>query len=124
MAQAFHLHGQITDRQVGDEPMTYGGHRLAHNVLVDNANPDQYQGEPSAVTNQVSLPDGWQLNRLTLELQIGEIPPLEREPAFRELIPRDFFGVERQADATAAGPFATTPPEETSLHLWRGRVAR
>jgi len=38
--------------------MTYGGHYVANNLLVGNAKADEFRGEPSVVTNHVTLASG------------------------------------------------------------------
>jgi hypothetical protein len=120
--ESFHLHGRITDRRVGSEPMTYGAHYVANNLSVGNAKPDTFRGEPSIVTNHVSLAGGLRLNRESLELRVEEALALEREPALVAPVRRDFFGVERSRTSTAVGPFAATPAKGSSVSVWRGRV--
>ena len=120
--EGFHLHGQITGRRVGSEPMTYGGHYLANNLLVGNAKPDEFRGEPSLVTNHLTLAGGLSLNLERLELRCDDALALEREPAFVAPVRRDFFGIERSRNSTAAGPFAASPAKGSTLRLWRGTV--
>ena len=104
--------------------MTYGNHQVANNLSVANSKPDEFRGDPSLVTNQVSLPGGFQLNRETLELRCETNVVLERTPAFVDLIARDFFGAERRGTATSVGPFATTPAQGSALRLRRDPVSR
>jgi hypothetical protein len=120
--EAFHLHGKITDRRVGSEPMTYGGHYVANNLLVGNAKTDEFRGEPSVVTNHVTLAGGIRLDRERLELRIEEALALERGPAFVAPVRRDFFGNERGRTSSVAGPLAATPPKGSTVRLWRGPV--
>ncbi len=119
---AFHLHGKITDRQVGGAPMTYGDHYVANNLIVDNAKPDEFRGEPSIITNLVALADGIRLDPETFELEIGVDLDSEGMGAFLEAAQRDFFGIERNSARVMAGPFAQPPAKGTSLRLWKGTV--
>ena len=120
--EAFHLHGKITDRRVGKEPMTYGEHYVANNLIIGNAKADEFRGEPSIVTNHVSLTGGLRLDRESLALRTDETLALEREPAFVAPVRRDFFEVERSRTSTAVGPFAGTPAKGSAIQLWRGSV--
>jgi alpha-L-fucosidase len=120
--EAFHLHGKITNRRVGGAPMTYGAHFVANNLMVGNARADQFGGEPSVVTNHVSLTDGLRLNRETLELRVEEALALERMPASVAPLPRDCFEIERGRISTAVGPFAATPAKGSTIRLWRDTV--
>jgi hypothetical protein len=91
--------------------------QVANNLLVGNAKPDEFRGEPSVVTNHVSLAGGIRLNKETLELRIEEVPTLEREPAFVAPVRHDFFSHERSRTVTAVGPFAATPAKGSIVRL-------
>ncbi|MHC1767114.1 MAG: alpha-L-fucosidase [Verrucomicrobiia bacterium] len=115
--EAFQLHGKITDRQVHGEPMTYGNHLVANNLILGNAKPDEFRGEPSVVTNPLALADGIRLNQDTLELRIEEVPVLEREPVYVAPITHDLFSRERSRTPAAVGPFAATPAKGSVVQL-------
>lgn len=119
---AFHLHGKITDRRVGGQAMTYGDHRVLNNLAVANEKPDSFGGQPSDIVNHLALPDGIQLDRESLELQVATELDLTRQSARVEAIRRDFFGNECSRTSTAIGPFAETPSKGTSLRLWHDPV--
>jgi len=118
--EAFHLHGKITDRRVGGEPMSYGAHYVANNVLVDNGKPDEFRGDPSIVTNQITLNGGATFNTEMLTLKwTGQMPPFA--PAFVAAVTHDFLGQPRP-QPPRPGPFATFFSPEASRLLWWGAL--
>lgn len=120
--EGFHLHGRITDRRVGGEPMTYGEHRVLNNLLIGNAKPDEFRGEPSLVTNHVVRAGGLRLDRDRLELRAEEAVSLQREAMMVNPVRRDFFGAERGLTATVVGPFAAAPGRGDTFRLWSGSL--
>lgn len=56
-SSGFHLHGKITDRRVGRGPMSCGGHYVANNLLVGNAQADTFRDDPSIITILCSRPE-------------------------------------------------------------------
>jgi hypothetical protein len=112
---ALHLHGKITDRKVDGRDMVYGRHRVWNNLLVDNARPNEFLGEPSELANNQELSNvQFDSTRWLLKIPAGAQPAIQSVPA----LTHDFLGQPRAANNSCAGPFAAGSNETRELKLW------
>jgi hypothetical protein len=112
----FHLHGRITDRKMGGEPMVYGAHRVENNIIVSNRLPDDIRGEPSRLVGHAVLQGGISFERETWGLQISEDLKLAEVDVVPE-VPVDFRGQRRGGARTIPGPFADLPKAPARIAL-------
>jgi hypothetical protein len=100
-----HLHGKITDRRVDGRTMVYGRHTVRNNILIENAKPDEFLGDPSDVADNVQEGAAAQLDlrRMTLT---WSTPPAAASCRPVPGITHDLFGRPRMGQKTSAGPFA------------------
>ncbi|HYG35342.1 MAG TPA: right-handed parallel beta-helix repeat-containing protein [Clostridia bacterium] len=113
----FHLHGQITDRRVDGRNMTYGRHTVRNNVLVSNARPNEFLGEPSEVGSNVQ--DGVTAQLDSQRLVLTWAAP--RAALCCQPLPsvtHDFYGKPRKGSETLAGPFLAPADTSRNLRLW------
>ena len=99
-----HLHGRITDRRVDGRPMVYGRHTVRNNVLIGNAQPDQFLGDPSDVAENVRDGATATLDATALTLT-WSLPPAGTKCSLVPGVTHDLLGRPRAAPATCAGPF-------------------
>ena len=111
---ALHLHGKITDRRVDGREMSYGSHTVRNNLLIGNARPNEFLGQPSEVAHNVAsgATASLDLQRLTITWSTPEsgrtCPPVPG-------ITHDLFGRPRDGQTTCAGPFGTPQGNDVKL---------
>jgi len=112
-----HLHGKITDRRVDGRAMIYGRHTVRNNVLIENAQPSEFLGEPSQVAANVQEGATAQLDlqRMTFTWSTPA-PGMSCKPL--PGITHDFLGQPRSGQETCAGPFAKPAGAAEKLPSW------
>jgi hypothetical protein len=113
----FHLHGKITPRRIAGKQPEYGGHVVKNNLLFANAQPDEYRGEPSEVTDNLARHLSAALDRTTWQLTWW----VTNAPAGVVRLPfmtHDFQDRPLRGDRIAAGPWGDLPDTATTLRLW------
>ena len=112
-----HLHGKITDRRVDGREMVYGRHTVRNNVLIGNAQPSQFLGEPSDVADNVQegATARLDLQRMTLT---WSTPAAGTSCKPVTGIAHDLLGRAREGHKTCAGPFARPAGNAEKLDLW------
>ena len=118
---AFALRGKVTSRSVNGQPMTYGAHQVENNLLVANARPDEFRGDPSMRSNNLALSDGVTWDAETLEVKVSRRLPEVSALACPSLA-HDFFGNPRTGARVLPGPFASLQSIPASLRVVQSPV--
>jgi hypothetical protein len=112
---ALHLRGRVTDRRVDGREMVYGGHTVRNNVLVENARPSEFLGEPSDVADNFEQGVTAVLDLEHLRI-FWSLPEAAKSLATHPAVTHDLLGRPRVDPAkTPAGPFAAPEGQDAPL---------
>ena len=112
-----HLHGRITDRVVDGRAMTYGRHTVRNNVLIGNATPSDFLGEPSDVAHNVEEGASARLD-LKRRFLTWNIPDAGTRCPPVPGVTYDLLGQPRVGNETCAGPFAAPAGSTETSNPW------
>ena len=117
-----HLHGKITDRRVDGRSMTYGRHTVHNNILIQNARPDEFLGQPSDVAGNITAGASASLDLPRLALTWA-VPENSRAGKPVPGITHDLRGLPRAGREVCPGPFQAPNGASVALPFQSPRPA-